>query len=105
MIDCICMVQQGQLSSDQTARLRRETSAFAERHFGSEPTIQWIEVQEGNGFTEAKPSTSVLVTMNADRSLAPSEREPLLRELGDIWIEHARRSPNEVVTVISDPHS
>lgn len=103
MIQCLCMVQQGQISEAQQAVLRAETSAFAERRFGSAPAIQWVEVPEGCGFTEAKPSTSVLISMNADRSLAPSEREPLLRELGDIWIEHAKRGPNEVVTVISDP--
>jgi len=97
------MVQGGQISEAQQSRLRAQTSAFAEQHFGGKPSIQWVEVPEGSGFTEAKPSTSVLVSMNADRSLEPSEREPLLRELGDIWIEHAQRGPNEVVTVISDP--
>ncbi len=105
MIHCTCMVQTGQISETQQAELRAETSAFAKRHFGMAPSIQWVEVPEDSGFTEAKPSTSVLVSMNADRALAPSEREPLLRELGDIWIEHANRGPNEVVTVISDPES
>jgi len=105
VIHCTCMVQAGQISETQQARLRTETNIFSKRHFGSEPSIQWVEVPEGSGFTEAKPSTSVVVSMNADRSLAPSEREPLLRELGDIWIEHAQRSSNEVVTVISDPQS
>jgi len=93
VIHCTCMVQKRQISEAQQSRLRAQTSAFAEQHFGGKPSIQWVEVPEGSGFTEAKPSTS----------LEPSEREPLLRELGDIWIEHAQRGPNEVVTVISDP--
>jgi len=105
VINCTCMVQAGQISAEQEAALRAETSAFGARSFGSEPSINWITVPEGSGFTAYEPSTSVLVTMNADRPLSLEEREPLLRELGDIWIEHANRGPDEVVTVISDPQS
>ena len=103
MINCTCMVQAGQISATQEDVLRAETSAFGARHFSTEPSINWITVPEGSGFTEGKPSTSVLVTMNADRSLSLAEREPLLRELGAIWEKHAARTPDEVVTVISDP--
>ena len=103
MINCICMVQDGQISAEQEAKLRAETEAFGARSFGAKPAINWITVPEGSGFTEGKPSTSVIVSMNADRPLSLEEREPLLRELGDIWIEHASRGPDEVVTVISNP--
>ena len=103
MIHCICMVQEGQISAEQQASLRRDTADFAARHFGREPDFNWVCVDEGNGFTEAKPSNSVIVSMNADRSLAPSAREPLLRELCEIWERGAGLSPNEVVTVIRDP--
>ena len=103
MIRCTCMVQEGQLSEAQVQNLRSETSAFAKREFGSAPEINWIIVPKGGGFTEGKPSTSVLVTMNADRPLSLVEREPLLRELGAIWEQHAERRPDDVVTVISDP--
>ncbi len=105
MIHCVCMVQEGQVSPGQEAELRRETSAFAARHFGAEPQINWVRIAKGNGFTEAKPSNSVIVSMNADRSLAPSAREPLLRELCEIWERSAGLSPNEVVTVIRDPQT
>lgn len=103
MTACICMVQQGQISAVQEATLRERTSAFAETNFGSPAEINWVTVPEGSGYTEGKLSTSVIVGMTADRSLAPSEREPLLRELGQIWEEHAARGPDEVVTVIRDP--
>ena len=103
MTQCTCMVQEGQISADQEAILRAETSAFAERHFGSAPEFNWVTVGKGHGFTEAKPSNSVIVSLNADRSLAPSTREPLLRELCEIWERGAGLSPNEVVTVIRDP--
>ena len=103
MTACICMVQQGQINSEQEATLREQTSDFAQRYFGSPAQINWVNVPEGSGFTEGKLSTSVIVSLTADRSLAPSEREPLLRELGQIWERHAARGPDEVVTVIRDP--
>ncbi|MEM8725719.1 MAG: hypothetical protein AAGE86_09385 [Pseudomonadota bacterium] len=103
MTACICMVQEGQISSEQEALLRTETSDFAQRHFGSAADINWVSVPKGSGFTEGAPSTSVIVSITADRSLSPSQREPLLRELGEIWERQADRSPDEVVTVIRDP--
>jgi len=103
MTATMCLVQEGQLSEAQEAALREATSAFASAKFGSPAEINWITVPEGSGFTEAKPSTSVIVSLTADRSLSPSEREPLLRELGQIWERGANRGPNEVVTVIRDP--
>lgn len=97
------MVQQGQITDDQQAMLRRGTSRFTSEHFGSPANINWIEVPQGSGFTAAKPSNSVIVSVRADRSLAPSERVPLLHELEGIWREHAGRGPDEVVSVITDP--
>lgn len=105
MTQCICMVQKGQISADQQAVLKEHTSAFGERHFGSPADINWVEVPEGSGFTEGMPSASVIVSMTADRSLSPSQREPLLRELGSIWERHASRTPDEVVSVIRDPQN
>ena len=103
MTDCICMVQAGQISAAQQEALRSATSEFAQENFGSPASINWVEVPEGSGFTAAKPSTSVIVSVRADRSLAPSERVPLLQELEAIWREHADRGADEVVSVITDP--
>lgn len=105
MTPCTCLVQEGQISDAQQAALRAGMTEFAKRSFGSEPQINWITVPKGSGFTEAKPSTSVLVMMTADRSLPPSEREPLLRELCDIWMDGTGKSMNEVVTVVNDPRA
>ena len=103
MTATLCLVQQGQISAAQEESLRSQTSAFAERNFGAPAAINWIVVGEGDGYTEGKLSTSVIVSMASDRALSPSEREPLLRELGDIWQTHAGKSPDEVVSVISNP--
>ncbi|MEM6476256.1 MAG: hypothetical protein AAF687_08835 [Pseudomonadota bacterium] len=103
MTMCTCMVQEGQISAEQEAALRSETSAFAQRHFGSPGEINWITVPKGNGYTAGELSTSVIVSVRSDRSLAPSDRIPLLHELEEIWRTHADRTPNEVVSVITDP--
>lgn len=100
---CQCLVQEGQVSSEAEAALRSDMADFATRHFGAVPDFNWTVVGKGNGFTAAKPSNSVIVSMPADRSMPVSEREPLLRELGDIWIKHTGLSGDEVVTVITDP--
>ncbi len=103
MTQCTCMVQEGQISEEQEAILRAETSAFAERHFGSPGEINWVTVPEGSGYTAGTLSTSVIVSVRSDRSLPPSEREPLLRELESIWATNANRTSDEVVSVITDP--
>lgn len=103
MTPCTCMVQAGQISAEQEAALRAETSDYAERHFGAPGEINWVAVPEGSGFTEAKPSTSVIVSVRANRSLPPSERVPLLHELEQVWARISRRSSNEIVSVITDP--
>jgi len=60
---CTCMVQEGQITQEQQAVLRKETSAFAERHFGSPGEINWVTVPEGSGYTAGSLSTSVIVSV------------------------------------------
>lgn len=100
---CRCLVQQGQISPEAQACLRADMAEFAQRHFGGVPDIQWTVVGKGDGFTDAQPSNSVIISMPATRALPPSEREPLLRALGDIWTAHTDLTGDEVVTVITDP--
>jgi hypothetical protein len=103
MAICQCLVQEEQVSAEAEAALREDMTAFAQGHFGYKPAYNWTVVGAGNGFTEAKPSNSVIVSMPADRSMPVTEREPLLRELGDIWMKHTGLTGDEVVTVIRDP--
>lgn len=105
MTPCTCLVQEGQISSEQKAALHTRMAAFSTKQFGSPPDIAWIEVSKGNGFTAAQPSNSVLVMMGSDRALSRSDREPMLRELGDIWMDVSGLGANEVVTVIRDPET
>lgn len=105
MTACMCLVQQDQITEDAQQTLRSEMIAFAERSFGSKADINWIVVPSGSGFTDAKPSNSVLVSMTADRALVQEQREPLLREMCDIWMAATGLDATEVVTVVRDPQA
>jgi len=105
MIASMCLVQQGQISDCQQAALREAMARLAQEAFDEALEIEWIEVARGDGFTEAKPSTSAIVQMTAPRPLSPTQREPLIRKLCDLWIEGSGLSANEVVAVIRDPQS
>ncbi len=105
MIACMCLVQQGQISPGQEAALRSAMDDFAQKAFGAAPETAWIVVPDGSGFTAARPSNSVLVSMQSNRPLPQEERVGLLGELSDIWMKETGLDPNEVVAVVRDPVS
>ena len=105
MIPTMCLVQAGQVSAEQEARLRNEMESFAQRSFAASSTMNWVEVPKNSGFTAGQPSTSILVSMQSNRQLEKAERIELLKELCDLWIAHTGRSSDEVVGVIADPQS
>ncbi|MEM7459846.1 MAG: hypothetical protein AAF331_10315, partial [Pseudomonadota bacterium] len=87
------------------AVLRSNLSAFAERQFGAPAEINWLAIPERSGFTAGAPSTSVVVSMRSPEPISKADREPMLRELCDIWTRETKCSLNEIVGVISDPVS
>ncbi len=103
MIPVMCVVQEGQVSAETEHALKSEISGFTQRRFDAPADIDWIEVPKGSGFTAAKPSTSVITSLYANRSLEQVERISLLKELSDICIGKTGRSAHEVVASIRDP--
>ena len=103
MIPCMCLVQEGQISDAQQASLRAEMTSYSQRNFGADPAIGWIVVPKGSGFTEAKPSNSVIVSMTSNRSLQQDVRVPMIQELCDIWMEGTDLTAHEVVAMVADP--
>lgn len=103
MIPTMCMVQEGDISSDLQKTLANEMVGFSRKSFGEDPEFTWIEVPKRGGFTGGMPSTSVLVSMRANEKLAQAHRVELLKELCGLWMERASKSMNEVVVSISDP--
>ena len=105
MISCNCIVQAGQISPETEAVLRANLSAFAERAFGEPAEINWRTIPERSGFTAAKPSTSSVVSMAANRVVPQAERAELLKEMCTLWVNETHRSLDEIVGVISDPRT
>ncbi len=105
MISCTCIVQAGQVSAETEAALRTNLNAFAQRAFGEPVEISWRAIPEHSGFTAAKPSTSSIVSMTANKPITQSERANLLKQMCELWVSETNRSLDEVVGVISDPQT
>ncbi len=103
MITCTCIVQAGQVSAETEAALRANLNAFAERAFGEPAEINWRSIPERSGFTAAKPSTSSIISIAANKPVPQPKRAALLKEMCELWVRETKRSLDEVVGVISDP--
>ena len=103
MIQCMCIVQQGQKPNQQRDELSQLLNSFAEDSFGAKAEIDWIVVSAGNGFTAAKPSTSSIVAFTAPDPVEQGQRVALLTQLCDRWMTATGCSLNEIVAAINDP--
>ena len=103
MIPVMCIVQEGQVSSEAEIGMKTEISKFTQTAFSAPADIDWILVPEGSGFTAAEPSTTVIASLHTNRPLREVERISMLRELGEICMAQTGRSANEVVTSIRNP--
>ena len=103
MINCTCIVQAGQSPDQNKEKLQSVLTNFTSTSLGEDAQITWIPVAPGNGFTEAKPSTSSVVSITANRALSATERESLLHALVDLWTSETGCSIDEIVAVIADP--
>lgn len=105
MIPIMCLVQQGGIEPSVSGVLKTDLMELAQRAFDEESEIAWIEVGKGNGFTEAKPSTSSLVSIQANRPLPQGERIAIMKNICDFWMQRTSCSINEIVAAVSDPVS
>jgi len=103
MISCMCFVQEGQAADQRQATLKEKLDAFSQKAFDAPAQQTWITVAEGNGYTEAKPSTSSIVSFQAATPLDQDRRADLLRELCGIWTAETGCTLDEIVATISDP--
>ena len=103
MIPIMVLVQQEQVPEAAKKAMVISLEDFTQRHFRAKALIDWMVVPTGSGFTAAKPSTSVVVSMHADRVLSQDERELLITELCELSMKHTERTPHELVASIRDP--
>ncbi|MDW3099690.1 MAG: hypothetical protein R8J41_16455 [Alphaproteobacteria bacterium] len=105
MIPCVCFIQEGQIADHVQATLKAKLDAFAQDTFNQPAQQTWITVGKGDGFTEAKPSTSSIVSVHANSPLDQDKRAELLKDLCDMWVAETGCSLNEIVATINDPQA
>ncbi|MEM1230532.1 MAG: hypothetical protein AAGI15_08355 [Pseudomonadota bacterium] len=103
MIDCLCLVQEGQGPDRQRTALAGALDAFAREQFGVGLQARWVPVAPGYGFTAGAPSSSSVVSLAAPEPLTQDRREAALRALVALWTEHTGCSVDEIVAVVADP--
>lgn len=103
MINCSCLVQEGQSPDLHGDEMHNLITDFTSRSFGEAAQIKWTVVAKGDGFTAGKPSTSSVISIVSNESLSPIRREELLREFVGLWIDKTGSSVDEIVAVIADP--
>ncbi|MCG8416118.1 MAG: hypothetical protein MI746_18020 [Pseudomonadales bacterium] len=103
MINCSCLIQEGQSPDLNKVEMHAAIQEFATRSFGLEAQIVWIPVAAGDGFTAGKPSTSSVVSITSNEKLDPAPRESLLREFVTLWTNKTGSTSDEIVAVIADP--
>ena len=103
VINCLCVIQEGQAPDQRRDQLGAALGRFTEEHLGAGAEISWLPVAAGNGFTAGEPSTASVISLTALAPLQQSQRETLLRQLVDLWTGETGCSVDDVVAVISDP--
>lgn len=103
MIPILCLVQEGRITPSVSDELKANLSQLAKSALKADAAINWIEVKEGSGFTEAKPSTSSLVSIQSNRVLETEERVSMMMAICDFWMDKTGCSINEIVAAVSDP--
>ena len=103
MIPVMCLVQEGGIDPSVGAALQADLSNLVRQVFGDKGELAWIEVKKGNGFTQAMPSTSSLVSIQANRPLAHDERVSIMKSICDFWMKRTGCSINEIVAAVNDP--
>ncbi len=103
MINCSCLVQEGQAPDLHKEEIQGSIRRFIAESFGEDVQITWGAVGSGDGFTAGEASTSSVVSIAAQEPLDQRRRESLLRQFVDLWISKTGNSIDEIVVVIADP--
>lgn len=102
MIPVMCIVQEGQIPGSDELGLKEDIQSFTQKVFDTAACVDWIVVPKGSGFTAAKPSKLVVLSLQANRLVGQEERAGLLRTLCDICVKRTGRKPAEVLTAVRD---
>ena len=103
MINCMCVIQEGQGPDQQRGELAQALDAYSRESLGDSLQVNWIPVARGSGYTASKPSTSSVLSLTANERLSQEKREVVLRELVSLWTDHTGCTVDEIVAVVADP--
>jgi len=100
-----CMIQAGQAADRQRDALAARLRDLAHRTFGEDADaveIRWLPIAKGYAWTAGEPSTTSIVVRSVPVGYPNDERENLLREICDLWVETTGCSIDEVVATALD---
>lgn len=105
MIDCMCLVQAGQISDDIAGRLKDGLGTIARETFDDEVAITWMTVPAGSGFTGGELSHSSLVSMSPPGEMDEEDRFTLLTRICDLWTAETGCHVNDIVASAISPRT
>ena len=100
MTYCICLIQENQISESSQKTLEAGIAKIVASHNLVElGDFKWIVVPEGQGWTDAKPSTSSVVTIYTPAIEQPVRVE-VLNAICDLWTETTNCHINEIIASV-----
>ena len=105
MPEYVCIIQEGQEAERQKEVLSEGLKRLGQEAFGDDPDqteIDWRVLKRDFAWTAGEPSTSSLVMRSVPVGLPNERREPFLRSVGELFVEHTGCHINEVVITAWD---
>ena len=96
MMICYCLIQEGQISQEDTQRLATGIENIVEKHLASGVNLSWVVIPKGNGWKAGEPSTSSLVLLTTP-DIEQAARIDLLGAIRDLWTEVTGCSVDEIM--------
>lgn len=98
-----CIVQEGSTAHERTTELEDRLRAHAVANgLSGESSVSWTVAADGFMFTEAKPSTSSIISCLIPGPTTYTEREAFMRGVCDLWSELTGCTDHEIVVTITE---
>ena len=98
-----CIVQEDSTAHERRSVLEdRLRSHAAANGLAGEPTFSWTVAADGFMFTEAKQSTSSIVSCHIPGPTTYTEREAFMRAVCTLWGEETGSTDHEIVVTITE---
>ncbi|MDJ0789776.1 MAG: hypothetical protein QNK05_23515 [Myxococcota bacterium] len=105
MAEYVCIIQEGQEAERQKDALSAALKKLGQEAFGDDPAqteIDWRVIKPDFAWTAGEPSHSSVVIRSVPVGLPNERREPFLRAVGELFVEHTGCHINDVVITAWD---